>query len=95
MPRLLRELGPHGFLVLTWDEGSSDAGCCADARGGRIATVVAGPGVRRGASSDRDVDHYGVLRTIEDALGLPRLGGATSPRGGTLDMLLAHGALSP
>ena len=39
VPRLLRELGPHGFLVLTWDEGSSDAGCCADARGGRIATV--------------------------------------------------------
>ena len=51
--------------------------------------------MRRGASSDRDIDHYGVLRTIEDALGLPRLGGAASPRGGTLDTLLAHGALSP
>jgi hypothetical protein len=65
------------------------------ARGGRIATVVAGPGVRRGAHSDRDLDHYGVLRTIEDALGLPRLGGAASPRGGTLDTLLTHSALSP
>jgi hypothetical protein len=95
VPRLLRELGPHGFLVLTWDEGSSDAGCCANARGGRIATVLAGPGVRRGAHSNRDVDHYGVLRTIEDALGLPRLGGAASPRSGTLDTLLTHGALSP
>src|SRR5690349_18944918 len=28
VPGLLRELGPHGLLVLTWDEGSSDAGCC-------------------------------------------------------------------
>lgn len=95
VPRLLRELGPHGFLVLTWDEGSSDAGCCVDARGGRIDTVLAGPGVRRGAHSDRAVDHYGVLRTIEDALGLPRLGGAASPRGGTLDTLLTHSAPSP
>lgn len=42
-PGLLRELGPHGFLVVTWDEGSSDAGCCVDAHGGRIATIVAGP----------------------------------------------------
>jgi hypothetical protein len=66
-----------------------------DARGGRIDTVLAGPGVRRGAHSDRAVDHYGVLRTIEDALGLPRLGGAASPRGGTLDTLLTHSALSP
>ena len=95
VPRLLRELGPHGFLVLTWDEGSSDAGCCTDARGGRIATVVAGPGARRGARSDGGVDHYGVLGTIEDALGLPRLAGAASPRAGTLDTLLTHGALSP
>ena len=44
VPRLLRELGPRGFLVLTWDEGSSTAGCCTDAHGGRIATIVAGPG---------------------------------------------------
>jgi phosphatidylinositol-3-phosphatase len=90
VPRLLRELGPRGFLVLTWDEGSSGAGCCTDAHGGRIATVVAGPGVRRGARSTRPVDHYGVLHTIERALGLPPLGDATRSRSGTLDMLLAQ-----
>src|SRR4051812_2306189 len=62
VPRLLRESGPHGFVVLTWDEGSSDRGCCGgDAHGGRIATVVAGPDVRRHARSARPVDHYGVL----------------------------------
>jgi hypothetical protein len=85
VPRLLREIGPHGFVVLTWDEGSSDAGCCTDAHGGRIATIVAGPDVRRHARSNRPVDHYGVLRTIEDALGLPPLGAAALPRSGTLN----------
>jgi hypothetical protein len=91
-PRLLRELGPHGFLVLTWDEGSSDAGCCGGARGGRIATIVAGPGARRGARGSAAVDHYGVLRTVERALGLPALGGAAQVRNGSLDALLRPGA---
>jgi phosphatidylinositol-3-phosphatase len=90
VPQLLRELGPRGFLVVTWDEGSSDSGCCVDAHGGRIATIVAGPAVRRGARSGRAVDHYGVLRTIENALGLPPLGGATARRSGTLDGLFTH-----
>jgi phosphatidylinositol-3-phosphatase len=90
VPGLLRELGPHGFLVITWDEGTSDAGCCTDAHGGRIATIVAGPDVRRGARSARAVDHYGVLRTIESALGLAPLGGAAAPRSGTLDGLFTR-----
>ena len=95
IPRLLREIGPHGFVILTWDEGTTDAGCCGEAHGGRIATIVAGPEIRRHATRRSPVDHYGVLRTIEDGLGLPRLGGAASPRGGTLDTLLTHSALSP
>ncbi|MEA2251287.1 MAG: phosphatidylinositol-3-phosphatase [Solirubrobacteraceae bacterium] len=90
VPRLLRGLGPHGFLVLTWDEGSTSAGCCTDAHGGRIATIVAGPDVGRHARSGQPVDHYGVLRTIEDALGLPPLGGAAEPRSGTLAGLFAR-----
>ncbi len=90
VPRLLRETGPHGFVVLTWDEGTTDDGCCVDARGGRIATIVAGPDVRRHARSARPVDHYGVLRTIENALRLPPLGGAAHRRSGTLDSLFAH-----
>ena len=28
VPALLARLGHHGLLVLTWDEGSSDDGCC-------------------------------------------------------------------
>jgi phosphatidylinositol-3-phosphatase len=90
VPSLLRELGPHGFLVVTWDEGSSDAGCCGTAHGGHIATIVAGPDVRPGARDARPVDHYGVLRTIENALGLPPLAGAASARNGTLAPLFAR-----
>jgi acid phosphatase len=83
-PALLRELGPHGLIVVTWDEGDSDKGCCGGSRGGHITTVVAGPDVRAGAREVVPVDHYGVLRTIEDALGLGHLGAAADPRHGSL-----------
>jgi acid phosphatase len=79
VPRLLKALGPHGYLVLTFDEGSSSLH-----GGGRITTVVAGPGVVRGRTSGAPVDHYGVLRTIEDTFGLAHLGAAADPRNGSL-----------
>jgi hypothetical protein len=84
VPKLLKGLGPHGFLVLTYDEGESSGGCCAGARGGRIPTIVAGPDVKRGARLRTPVDHYGTLRTIEDAFGLPPLGRASCACSGTL-----------
>jgi hypothetical protein len=90
VPQILRGLGPHGFLVVTWDEGTSSSGCCGDAHGGRVVTVVAGPDVRRGARMARPVDHYGVLRTIESALGLGWLGEAAQARHGSLDSLFAR-----
>ena len=76
VPPLLRSLGRDGLLFLTWDEGSSDDGCCRLASGGHIATIVAGPGARRGARLHTPIDHYSLLQTVEDLLGLPRLGGA-------------------
>lgn len=91
VPALLSALGPHGFLVVTYDEGVTGAGCCADAHGGHIATIVAGPDVRRGAREAQPVDHYGVLRTIEDALGVDHLSGAARARNGSLAALFtAH-----
>jgi hypothetical protein len=89
VPALLHELGPHGFLVLTWDEGQSDARCCDGARGGRIATVVAGPDVRPGSVMQSPIDDYGVLATIEQALGLKPLGGAAAASSGRLDRLFS------
>jgi hypothetical protein len=90
VPALLRELGPHGMLVLSWDEGVSDAGCCGVAAGGRVATIVAGPDVRRQARLASPIDHYGVLGSIEEALGLPALAGAADPRSGRLWGLFAR-----
>ncbi len=80
VPRLSAELGPHGFLVVTFDEGSSDRGCCRVAHGGRVATILIGPDVRCGARLTRRADHYSLLATIERAFGLPRLRQARSSR---------------
>jgi hypothetical protein len=87
VPALLRELGPHGFIVLTWDEGGSDQGCCGAARGGHVATIVAGPDVRRGGRMQHPIDHFGVLATIEQVLGLAPLAGGADPRAGRLTAL--------
>jgi hypothetical protein len=89
VPPLLKALGRHGLLFLTWDEGSSDAGCCRLASGGHIATIVAGGDARRGARLATPSDHYSVLQTIEDLLGLPRLRGAACACTPSLQRLLA------
>ncbi len=90
VPALLRELGPQGFLVLTWDEGSSDASCCAKAAGGHIVTIVAGPLVRSGAQLSAPIDHYGVLGSIEETLGLAPLGATADTRSGRLNAVFVR-----
>jgi hypothetical protein len=80
VPALLRELGPRGMLVVTYDEGTSDRGCCGVARGGHIATIVAGPQVRPGATGSGNYTLYSVLRTVEDFFGLPPIGKAADAR---------------
>ncbi len=88
IPPLLRQLGPRGFLVLAWEEGSTNASCCGGtARGGRVPVVVAGPRVRRGGSPPTAYSHYSTLRTIEDAFALPHLRGAGSRHTRPLDAL--------
>ena len=91
VPGLLPALGPHGFLVITYDEGNTDDGCCRGSHGGRIATVVAGRDVRPAARMTRAVDHYGVLASIETTFGLARLGEARSPSHGSLAPLFRNG----
>ena len=76
VPRLLASLGPRGLLLLTWDEGSSDQGCCRLASGGHVALIAAGGQARHGVVLHSTTDHYSILQTIEDLLGLPRLRGA-------------------
>ena len=76
VPPLLRALGPRGLLILTWDEGSSDDGCCRLASGGHVATILAGGLAVASAQLRTPTDHYSVLQTIDDLFALPRLGGA-------------------
>ena len=75
---LKRFLGPllaskqldRSVVFVTFDEG-------ADSRlggGGHIVTLALGPMVRTGADTAKGYNHYGLLRTIEEAWGLPLLG---------------------
>jgi len=85
VPQLLRAIGPDGFIVITWDEGTSNTGCCGGAaKGGQIPTIVVGPHVTPGGRDNAPIDHYGVLATIERALGLPLLAGAQNGANGSL-----------
>jgi phosphatidylinositol-3-phosphatase len=73
VPQLLPALGPQGLLAITWDEGSSDSGCCKLAAGGRVGLILLGTQVRAGARLDAPADHYSLLALIEQVFGLPRL----------------------
>jgi phosphatidylinositol-3-phosphatase len=58
-----------GVVFVVFDEGSSGEG-----GGGRVEALALGPAVRPGSVFAGSTNHYGLLRTIEDAWGLPRLG---------------------
>ncbi|WP_432968336.1 alkaline phosphatase family protein [Dactylosporangium sp. CA-233914] len=58
----------NSLLILTFDEDDRTDG-------NHIPTVVVGAGVRPGDRTER-IDHYTILRTIEDLYGLPPLGAA-------------------
>jgi phospholipase C len=69
-------------VVLTWDEGeggtshdcarnTTDIGC-------HVATIVASPSTKPGTKSKKLFNHYSLLRTTEDLLGVPELGRAST-----------------
>lgn len=81
MGRLLPALDSSGkpyLIILTWDEGQGDHSCCGlpTSAGGRIATVLVSPQVRRGFQDVTPYTHYSILKTIAEAWGLPYLGHA-------------------
>ena len=65
----------RALIVLTWDEGNGNHGCCGlDPAGGRVATVLISPLARQGFTDPTPYTHYSLLKTIETAWGLPLLG---------------------
>ena len=82
VPQLLPALGSNGILLVVFDEGSSNAGCCSIPGGGHVAAIIAGPGAGHGIRIRTALDHYSLLRLIEDAWGLRHLrraGDAVTP----------------
>jgi hypothetical protein len=91
VPYILRGLGPRGVLAITWDEGSSNSGCCRLAAGGRVGLILLGPRVRAGARIGTPADHYSLLALVEQAFGLARLRGAACACTPSLDGAFAGG----
>jgi len=58
-----------GVVFVVFDEGTTGEG-----GGGHIDALALGPTVRPGSVFTKTTNHYGLLRTIEDAWHLPRLG---------------------
>jgi hypothetical protein len=80
-----------GALFVTWDEGAGDLGVrggrvVAGAGGGQVATLVIAPHTAAGARLATPLNHYSLLGTVEDLLGVARLGRARGA--GTLAPLL-------
>jgi acid phosphatase len=64
---------PSTAVFIVFDEGNTTEG-----GGGLVPLIAAGTAVRRHTHTVQAADHYSLLRTIEDALGLPPLGSAAS-----------------
>ena len=88
LPRVLRALGPHGVLFITWDEGTSKAGAFSHRGGGHVATIATGGAARPGARSAAQANHYTLLHTIESIYGLPPLRNAARVPTAPLQRLL-------
>jgi len=71
LPQVVSALGPHGLLILTWDEDDSSTN-------NHILTVFEGPPVIPGALSSTTINHYAVVRTICQGLGIAPFGLAAS-----------------
>lgn len=56
-------------IFITWDEGTSD---------NHIATLVLSRFTRPGTTSSKPFDHYSLLRTTEELLGIGKLGAAAT-----------------
>jgi phospholipase C len=67
-------------IVITWDEddfsdsGQPGTGCCgSDVGGGHVATIVITNKAKAPVTDGTPYNHYSLLRTMEDAFGLPCL----------------------
>jgi hypothetical protein len=72
----------NSLLVLTFDEGTTNEGCCGPsplAQGGRIATALISPLVKKGFEDPTAYSHYSLLKTILVSWKLEQLGHSCAP----------------
>jgi hypothetical protein len=64
----------NGIIIITWDEGTTNLGCCGlTAPGGHIATVVISSNNKGKGNFTSIGDNYGTLAAIEKAYGVTLL----------------------
>jgi hypothetical protein len=84
-----------GVLAVIFDEAANDSSsCCGEqsgpntpaaggpmggSGGGRTGAVLLSPFIAPGTVSAQDYNHYSLLRSVEDAFGVPHLGYAAAP----------------
>ena len=80
-------------IVITWDEddfsdiGQPSTGCCgADPGGGRVVTIVITNKGEQPITDNTPYNHYSLLRSYEDAFGLPCLASACDAAHGVKPM---------
>lgn len=79
----------HGnnAIVINFDEGDDNAGCCGtNPGGGRALAIVITNRGPRGASDATPYNHYSLLATFERAFGLPCLASACDTSQGVVPM---------
>jgi hypothetical protein len=77
----------NALIVITWDEGAGNSGCCGLAAGGRVATILLSPMIAPGTSDDTPYTHYSILATLEKGWDLPLLGLAGDPRTAAIEAI--------
>ena len=82
-----------GLLIVTFDEAARDASSCCNEPsgpnvslpgyygfgGGRIGAVLLSRFIKPGTVIDTPINHYGMLKSVEDIFGLAHLGYAADP----------------
>lgn len=77
-----------GTVIVTFDEGTAPNGAAAAEQGGQVPMVVISARARGRGRVHLAGDHFGTLRTIEQAYGLPLLRAAANSANGDLSSLL-------
>jgi len=62
----------NSLLIITWDEDDKD-------HGNQIPTIFVGGVIKQGQYAEK-INHYSVLRTLEDMYSLPRLGASAGAK---------------